>query len=1090
VRAFLRRLLFGTGLALGAAACVGGWSYNENVVKDPGPEFTREAILSIIAQESPVYYRDGVTRIGVFFDLEHRAYVPYAEIPPAFVHAIVSAEDGEFFTHHGVSPKHVLRAILQNARAGHVVAGGSTLTQQTAKNLFYRPDRSFRSKWQELVNALRLEAHFSKEDILEFYANQFHVSANGRGLGIAARYFFDKDVGELTVKECAFIAGMVKAPSRYNPFVGGSEDRRQEARVAAEERTTYVLRRMEEEGYLGAGERAALQAEPLAFRRGAFQYDRSVLLDEVQRRLEEPAFVELFSRLEIDNPSTAGIQIVTTVDAGAQREATWGLWHHLTEVAPILERTPATAFRLPDQTPVPHDPDTPLAIHDFYAANVVKPAAASVELDVGGLPCTVDTAGVDRVAAALAQARSGNSNAKADAPARDALVAALPAGSIVLASVRAPGMCDLELRPKLQGAVVVLEDGQLRAMVGGNDNRNFNRASAAERQLGSTWKPIVYLAAAQLGWLPTDVLDNRRNVFPFREVWYYPHPDHPSDAFVTMSMAGARSENLASVWLLAHLTDRLNAEQLRRLSELVGLARGADETAEAWRVRLRDTEALRSAPERFDEYAFGPAREDVLSGLAFGAHPEDVVNLRSLAHGRGFAAERARVLRTAPSAERDARLAALRGNLLSLEEVAAGCLDGHTPLARDPADGALACGSAPAGWEPVTEPIADPATIDFLVDGRLHLSTVRALQAAVAARAAELTGRDPWDPDVLALNPDFRTLVGLRYLTRMVTALGVDAKLPDVLSLPLGAADLTLLDAAALYQGMLRGERWSFVGQGYEEGSVPGMRDVFDLPASAPAATLIAEIRDAAGNVIYRAKPTAEVVVDPESGELVGDILRNVVRWGTGRRAAGAVPIDGVPIPVAGKTGTTNDYRNAAFLGFAPRARQGRYAWGDGLTVGVYIGYDDNTSMHRGGFRVQGANGALPVWIATVQGLVDAGMLGAGSGAEYVPSDGLVRVPVAAGTGLARTDGADGPTSLVPAGSPPPRRFAPFTESPVVAEAVAEPASTPPPTEGPGAELAPSDLEEGVEPGPPVDPSASGAASSTTPGGPSVWDGL
>mgnify|MGYP001405104872 CR=1 FL=1 len=81
-----------------------------------------------------------------------------------------------------------------------------------------------KSKWTELLNALRLEAHFSKEEILEFCANQFHVSSNGRGLGIAARYFFDKDVTELSTLECAFLAGLVKAPSRYNPFVGKTEE--------------------------------------------------------------------------------------------------------------------------------------------------------------------------------------------------------------------------------------------------------------------------------------------------------------------------------------------------------------------------------------------------------------------------------------------------------------------------------------------------------------------------------------------------------------------------------------------------------------------------------------------------------------------------------------------------------------------------------------------------------------------------------------------------------------------------------------------------------------------------------------------------
>ena len=428
MRRILRNLVLG-GLVTGVlAACVGGWSYKEHVVDEPGPQFNLESILAIIAQESPVYYRDGATRIGVFFDLEHRSYVPYDQIPKDFVHAIVAAEDGAFFEHSGVSFKHIVRASWQNLRAGTVVAGGSTLTQQTAKNLFYRPDRSMRSKWTELVNALRLEAHFSKEEILEFYANQFHVSANGRGLGIAARYFFDKDVSELSTKECAFIAGMVKAPSRYNPFVGATEERRAEARAKAENRTSYVLRRMEEDGYLTPDPRQVVEGAPLAFRRGTFQYARSVLLDEIQRRLEEPTFVELFERLDIENPSTAGIQIITTVDANAQREATWALWHHLTELAPTLERTAASALRMPADTVVAHDPDAALQVHGFYAAKVVSARADTVELDIGGVPCTVPSSGVERIAAALVSGRTGRPGARGDDAARAAIVDALPAG--------------------------------------------------------------------------------------------------------------------------------------------------------------------------------------------------------------------------------------------------------------------------------------------------------------------------------------------------------------------------------------------------------------------------------------------------------------------------------------------------------------------------------------------------------------------------------------------------------------------------------------------------------------------------------------
>ncbi len=1085
MKRFLIRILKISLVTAVFATAAGAWAYKAWVVDDPGPQFTREAVLAIIAQESPVFYRDGASRIGVFFDQEHRSYVPYAEIPEDWKHAIVSAEDGNFFRHPGVDPKHVMRAMWQNLNAGAVVAGGSTLTQQTAKNLFYRPDRTLRSKAVEFANALRLEAHFTKEDILEFYANQFHVSANGRGLGIAARYFFDKAPRELTLKECAFIAGMVKAPSRYNPFIGESEERRAGARALAETRTSYVLRRMVAMGYLPEGEAEDVGAKPLNFRRGSFQYDRSVVLDEVQRELEEPAFIQLFERAGIDNPSTAGIQIITTVDVNAQREATWALWHHLTEIAPIIERSGVSSLRLPERTTVVMQPGVPLVRHAFYVGKVVT-GGDTIALDLGGRSCVVDVLGVSRIATALTRARTGSGSAKADDAARTTVHDELVAGDVVLASVRdTPGTCDLEIRPRLQGAVVALEDGQVRAMVGGNDNRNFNRVTDAERQFGSTWKPLLYFASLQLGWLPTDLLDNRRNVFPFRDVWYYPHPDHPSDAFVSMSMTGARSENLSSVWLLYHLTDRLNAEQLRRLAELVGLSRRADETAQQWMERLRDTEGMRSSPERFEEYAFLLSRQDVLGGIAFSAVPEDAAAVRSMLYGRGGAAERARVMRTAPSAERTARLLALGNNLLSLEELAARCADDPTllfavaePLAQD-ASHEVACGRAPAGWVAY---IGD-APVDFLVDNRIHASTLRELRAALDRRAAELVGRDPWDPDLLAMNPDFRTLVGVRYLTRLAAALGVAAELPSVLALPLGAADATLLEMATAYSGLLAGQRWSFPGQGYEEGSVIGMRHTFDVPAVQGHVALIAEIRDASGNVLYRLKPVAEVVADAVSGELVGDILRNVVKHGTGRRALSAIELGGVALPLSGKTGTTNDYRNAAFIGFAPRSMNPPSRWGEAWTVAVYVGYDDNASMRRGSFRVQGANGALPVWLETVRGIASAGLLGRGGEPEYSPSEGMTRIEVDPATG---SPGA-GATTLTVAGSPAARRFAPFTETPVAAAGASELPPSDAALDAPGAELGAADLEEGVEP--PPSEMAGPPATAATPAG-SIWDQL
>jgi penicillin-binding protein 1A len=990
----------------------------------------------------------------VFFDQAHRRYVPYDELPRDWVNAIVAAEDGNFWTHPGFDAKHIVRALWQNLRAGEVVAGGSTLTQQTAKNLFYRPDRTLRSKLAELGNALRLEAHFSKEDILEFYANQFHVSANGRGLGIAARYFFDKSPEQLTTKECAFLAGMVKAPATYNPFLGESEERREKARTAAEVRTRYVLGRMVEEGFLDAKTYEELVAQPLAFKRGTFQYDRSVVVDEVQRRLEEPAFIELFERLGIDNPSTAGIQIVTTLDVVAQREATWALWHHLTGLGALLERADVNDLRLPERTTMPMAPGVPLVPHEMYAAKVVS-VGDVVALDVGGRPCTVDAEGVDRIVTVLTRARTGNNVAKAADVDRTAFVAGLAPGWMVLASARDATTCDLEIRPQLQGALVALEDGEVRAMVGGNDNRNFNRVTNAKRQLGSTWKPLVYETALHLGWLPTDTLDNRRNVFPFRDVWYYPRPDHPNESFLPLTLVGARSENLASVWLLHHVTDRVNPEQFRRLAVLVGLARGADETASDYVRRLVDTEAIHSTPDRFEEYAFTLARADVLSGLAFSPHPEDALGVRSLLHGRGFAAERARVAAGAASPERDARLTALGNNLLALEELARRCLEGEPGLLAADPNGVLACGRTPEGYTPLEGPPFVPPE-DFLVDGRIHLTTLRALREAVDARAADLDGKDPWDPEVLALNPDFRVLVGVRYLQKLVGAFGVRADLPSVLSLPLGAADVSLLDAAVLYQGMLRGERTGFTAEGFDAGTVSGLRAAFTLPPSADPAALIAEIRDAEGNVLYRAHPEPHVVADPVSAEVLGDVLRNVVRLGTGRRAASAVTLGGAPLPLAGKTGTTNDYRNAAFIGIAPTTGGGELRWGQGWTIAAYVGYDDNHSMKRGSFRAQGASGALPAWLGLVEGLATAGLLGPGGSAEYSPSDAVERVLLDPGV-------PDGPSALVPVGGE--RRFAPFGEAAAVAPGGAEAPPTLPLVDEVPAETVP---EEGAPDPPPA----------------------
>ncbi|HDO30168.1 MAG TPA: glycosyl transferase family 51, partial [Desulfobacteraceae bacterium] len=197
MKRFLKRLtLFLVVLAI-LSGIVGGATLYWLVAVNPGPEIKLSYIEGILGRESPVFYRDGKQKIGVLFQKAHRQYLPFRLIPKPFINAIVAAEDDRFFHHFGIDIPGIIRAMIANIKAGRIVQGGSTITQQTAKNLFKRKSRSYRAKLRELLNALRLEHYYSKDKILEFYINQFFVSGNGHGLGVAARYYFDKNVNKL-----------------------------------------------------------------------------------------------------------------------------------------------------------------------------------------------------------------------------------------------------------------------------------------------------------------------------------------------------------------------------------------------------------------------------------------------------------------------------------------------------------------------------------------------------------------------------------------------------------------------------------------------------------------------------------------------------------------------------------------------------------------------------------------------------------------------------------------------------------------------------------------------------------------------------
>src|SRR5881397_1325827 len=274
---WLRRGLIAIGaltLFVGSAVGVGAlWAFM--ILPRSLPSVTELETLQPV-QGSRIY--DDNDEPMTELHVERRIFVPLAQIPPALRDAIIATEDRRFYSHWGVDPIGIARAVVQNYRRGRIVEGGSTITQQLAKVLFLTADKSLERKLKEAVLALELERRYSKDRILEMYLNQVYFGHGSYGVEAAARTYFGKSVSELTVRESALIAGLPRAPSNYSPFDRGE---------AAKRRREVVLRRMVDYGALKDEEAKRLAKTDLGLipperRRTTGQY----FVDYVQQTLE------------------------------------------------------------------------------------------------------------------------------------------------------------------------------------------------------------------------------------------------------------------------------------------------------------------------------------------------------------------------------------------------------------------------------------------------------------------------------------------------------------------------------------------------------------------------------------------------------------------------------------------------------------------------------------------------------------------------------------------------------------------------------------------------------------------------------------
>ncbi len=994
-----------------AAICAGWIYYLVAVVQ--GPEMEESYINEILSRESPVYYRDGKTKLGVLFEGIHRQYLKYEELPKNFVNALVAAEDDQFFRHFGIDIPGIGRAMLVNLQAGKIVQGGSTITQQTAKNLFKRESRSLEAKLKELLFALRLERKFSKEKILEFYSNQFFVSGNGHGLGVAARYFFDKEPQALSLLECAFIAGSVKRPNYYNPFLKKNIVNNDQVKQRVEERIGYVLGKMLKAGMIGEGEYKTLKATEIVFKQGKMAFTQNTAMDLVKDGLGAPFIAESLEENGISNAATSGVRVITTLDNEIQEKTLYALRRHLSQLDVRLRGYPRplvqTEYRALDY---PGDADL---LPGFFVFGTIKDVsdtrehgiAVRVQFDSGQAEGVIDAAGIARLADSLAKfARS--TGATAGPADRKALLKELQAGDKIYVSIRGLDdkgklLLDLERFPLVEGAAIVLQEGAIRGMGGGMSNLNFNRATTAKRLMGSTFKTFLFAAALQLGWSPVDMLSNNRDTFMFMNRPYAPQPDHDSPfSAVSLSWAGVTSENVAAVWLLYHLTDHLTPPMIRELATQLDMAPriegGKTESYQRYKERIRDKYGIIMSREYLDHAAFSSAVRALKPDFVFDNRTDEYNQLARLRYDTGYVGLRSSLpqlfafkqsmqpssmRRIDPESAFDRSVTPTASVEGRLYRDAAGRF--IFTLRRD----------TPSNWmeigpQEVAEHLAslEPAQAESFwrqevkLDGTISAATLQQVDEQMKIERDKYGTDKLYSLEVLSEVRDFRVMLGMQYLVRFAKACGINSTFEPVLSLPLGSNVVSLAEITRTYETLITGSRHDVVNS--QTLSAIEADGHFDQDGAA----IIERIETPEGRVVYSRKDYKIPVVDAKSSAAISNILQNVIPFGTGKYAGEHVRLRSddpnrqkvlakmhQPYPLLGKTGTANDYRNAAFIGYVPvlsSDSQATLSLQGGYTVGVYAGYDNNQPMVKGATRVSGSLGALPAWSEIAQSLLNA----------------------------------------------------------------------------------------------------------------------
>ena len=565
--------LFGFGMFLALAGVAAGGVYLAAVTAQL-PDYT------VLQDYQPpvttrVHAADGT--LLAEYARERRLFQPIETVPPLVIQAFLSAEDKDFYNHGGIAFDGVVRALRDNLLArmdgnNAIQGGGSSITQQVAKNFLLTSEQTWDRKIQEAILAIRIESTFNKDKILELYLNEIFLGLNSYGVAAAALNYFDKALYQLTLAEAAYIAALPKGPNNYHPF------RRTQAAI---ERRNWVIDRMLENGYVTPAEAASAKEEPLNViprAAGSQLYSAEYFTEEVRREL-----AKLYGE---DQLYGGGLSVRTTLEPRLQEYARRALMDGLIE----YDRT--RGFRGPVAS-VEIGDDWGLAVATVQPLRDVPEWQLAVVLEMGSNEARIGLRPDDDVDGAVLPDRIEGTLSGPEIPwVSRPLQEVLKVGDVVYVSPVSgkDGIYTLEQVPEVEGSLVAMDPrtGRVLAMVGGFSfaESEFNRATQALRQPGSAFKPIVYAAALDNGYTPASVvLDAPIEVrMADGSVW---RPENYAQEFYgpqTLRRGIERSRNVMTVRLARDIGMPLIADYARLfgiyddMQPVLAMALGAGET--------------------------------------------------------------------------------------------------------------------------------------------------------------------------------------------------------------------------------------------------------------------------------------------------------------------------------------------------------------------------------------------------------------------------------------------------------------------------------------------------------------------------------